>query len=397
LSPDGSSIAYSVGKDGTDQIHLIAPDGTGDRQLTTEGSSFRPAWSPDGSQILFSGTRDAEPDLFVMAADGSAVRQLTDDSASDWAASWSPDGSSIAFNSDRSGTFDIYRIDADGGNPTALTTGPADDFEPAWSPDGSRIAFTSNRRGDFEVWVTAADGSTEPTVLETGEGNAYMPAWSPDGAQVAFTSSRTGDFEVYVVASAGGEPMNLSRNPGSDDGWVAPAWSPDGSEILYPSMGSLPYWRESYIRQGFGAAGVLVFAGLMGGFVAFARRRGRLPFGTFLVLVAVPAAMATVLHDEYRFVVGAVAAGLLADVAARVWPAGRSRLGDAIVAFLVPALFFACYFASVAVTTGLGWSVHLWLGGIFIAGAIGLLLDELIHGPVIVNAPAPVEDVRGVI
>ena len=212
-----------------------------------------------------------------------------------------------------------------------------------------------------------------------------MPSWSPDGARFAFTSSRTGDFEVFVVAAAGGEPENLSRNPGTDDGWAGPAWAPDGSVILYPSEGSTPYWRDPYIRQGFGAAGILVAAALLAGIATFARRRGRLPFGAFTILVAVPASMATVLSDEYRFIPAAIVAGLLADLAARAWPPGRTRVGDALVAFVVPALFFATYFVATAVTTGIGWSIHLWLGAIVIAGVIGLFIDELAHGSVIAS------------
>ena len=91
--------------------------------------------------------------------------------------------------------------------------------------------------------------------------------------------------------------------------------------------------------------------------------------------------MATVLEDEYRFIPGVIAAGLVADVAARAWPAGRSRIGDALVAFVVPAVYFAFYFLTVALTSGIGWSVHLWLGAIVIAGVIGLFLDELAHVP----------------
>lgn len=398
-SPDGGSIVYFVSDGDADQVHVMRADGTADEQLTAEGTNFRPAWSPDGSLIAFSGTREGQPDIFVMGADGADVRRLTDDPASDWAPTWSPDGTSIAFNSNRSGTFDLYRIDADGGNPTALASGSEDDFEPAWSPDGTRIAFTSNRGGDgdFHVWLAAADGSGQPSLLATGDGTAYMPSWSPDGAMIAFTSDRTGDFEVFVVAAAGGEPQNISRNPGADDGWLYPAWSPDGSAILYPSQGSVAYWRVPYIRQGFGAAGILIAAALLAGIVSVARRRGRLPFGTYTVLVAVPAAMATVLSDEYRFIPGAIVAGVLADLAARAWPAGRSRVGDALVAFLVPALFFAGYFATVALTTGIGWSIHLWLGAIVIAGVIGLFLDELGHGPAIPVAEQMDDDVRGVI
>jgi hypothetical protein len=61
-------------------------------------------------------------------------------------------------------------------------------------------------------------------------------------------------------------------------------------------------------------------------------------------------------------------------------PAGAGQ-GVALVAFLIPAMFFALYFATVAATDGLGWSVDLWLGAIVIAGIIGLFVDELSRRP----------------
>jgi len=54
-----------------------------------------------------------------------------------------------------------------------------------------------------------------------------------------------------------------------------------------------------------------------------------------------------------------------------------ARIGDGFVAFLVPAVVFALYFATLMMTGGIGWSIHLWLGAIVIAGIIGLFLDEL--------------------
>ncbi len=315
-----------------------------------------------------------------MDADGSNVARLTNDPAEDWAAAWSPDGRFIAFTSNRDGDYHLFRMDADGSNVTQLTSGSATDYEPAYSPDGSRIAFTSNRDGHFAVWVATADGSGA-TALVSGDGDNYMPSWSADGSQVAFTSNRTGDFEVFVVSASGGEARNISQNPGADDGWDTLSWTPDGSAILYPSQGVTPSWRDSFVRQGFGAAGILIAATLLAGAVVFARRRGRLPFGAYTVLVAAPLIMATVLRDESRFIPAAIAAGLLADLVVRAWPPGRSRVGDALVAFLIPALFFALYFATVEVTAGLGWSIHLWIGAIVIAGIIGLFMDELGRRP----------------
>jgi Tol biopolymer transport system component len=51
LSPEGLRIAYqAIGP----QICLINIDGSGARQLTTQGGE-EPAWSPDGTQIVFTG------------------------------------------------------------------------------------------------------------------------------------------------------------------------------------------------------------------------------------------------------------------------------------------------------------------------------------------------------
>jgi hypothetical protein len=107
------------------------------------------------------------------------------------------------------------------------------------------------------------------------------------------------------------------------------------------------------------------------------RRYGAMPFGAYAIVIGAPIAMATVLDDQYRLLPAIVLAALGAELVVRRWPAGRSRVGDGIVAFLIPAIVFALYFATLMMTGGIGWSIHLWLGAIVIAGIIGLFLDEL--------------------
>jgi Tol biopolymer transport system component len=389
-SPDGTRIAYSYQPNADEQdpeplsqIHVMNADGTGDHVLPTEYSAFRPAWSPDGGRLAFSQDVDRQDHLYVMAADGGGIEQLTDDAASDWAAVWTPDGSGLLFNSDRDGTYHIHRYDLATKAITPVTTGGSNDYEPAISPDGTQIAFTSDRRGDthFDVWLTGIAGG-EPTRLTTGPeedvGDSYMPAWSPDGSRIAFTSNRSDDFEVYVMVASGGDAVNLSQSPGSSDGWTRPEWSPDGSTIVYPSVGNVPFSEVDYIRQGFGAAGVLVGAALLAGAVVWLRRRyGTLPFGSYAIVIGTPIALATVLDDQYRLLPAIVLAALAAELVVRRWPAGQSRVGDGIVAFLIPAIVFALYFATLMMTGGIGWTIHLWLGAIFTAGIIGSFLDEL--------------------
>jgi hypothetical protein len=183
---------------------------------------------------------------------------------------------------------------------------------------------------------------------------------------------------VYVQPVAGGEAVNVSQSPGSSDGWARADWSPDGATIVYPSQDNAPSWQDDYVRSGFGAAGVVIGAALMAGAVVWLRRRfGSMPFGAYAVVIGAPIAMATVLDDQYRLLPAIAVAALAAELVVRRWPADRSRIGDGIVAFLIPAIVFALYFATLMMTGGIGWSIHLWLGAIFIAGIIGLLFDEL--------------------
>ena len=90
-SPDGSQIVYNT----VDRkIITVHSDGTG-RQELAEG--IEPRWSLDGSLIAFT-TPWGSNEIVVMTPDGSDQRQLTDfgiETAS-WPV-WSPDGSMILF------------------------------------------------------------------------------------------------------------------------------------------------------------------------------------------------------------------------------------------------------------------------------------------------------------
>src|SRR5262245_1797556 len=108
--------------------------------------------APRGNGLVaFTSDRAGNDEVWVMAPDGSGQTNLTNDALSDSQPAWSPDGTRIAFTSNRTGNNEIFVMNADGSAPVDLSNNPAPDSQPAWSPDGTRIAFTSRRSGNNEV------------------------------------------------------------------------------------------------------------------------------------------------------------------------------------------------------------------------------------------------------
>ena len=378
LSPDGRSLAFSAFAGGVGRIVVSAPDGSERRVLPGVGNDAHPDWSPDGARIAFHSDRAGALDVYTMAADGTDVRRVTVEPSAEYGATWSPDATRLAFTSDRDGRSEIYVAQTDGSDVGRLTTSGGGD--PAWSPDGSRIAFGSRAADDgVEVYTMTADG-TDLRRLTDAAGDSYLPAWSPDARTIAFATDRDGDLEVYVMNADGTDQRNLTRGPGIRDGWFGPSWSPDGTTILYPSQGEIPAAGADDMVEALGAASILIQAALLAGFALVGLRRGPVPFGGLILLILGPTALMAFVSDEYRFLPGALLAGLFADLLVRRLGYGAPRRTDAVIAFAIPALFSLAYFMTLSATGGIGWTIHVWLGAIVLAGVIGLLIDEAMRG-----------------
>lgn len=223
-------------------------DGTDQRRLTKQRFvDHQPVWSPDGTQIAFTSKRKGSEDIYVMHADGSAPRRLTTNQANDFFPTWSPappaggtSGMQIAFVSDRDRDTEIYTLNVEGSydSPQQLTQTDNNvyDDHPAWSPalpaggaSETKIAFMSNRDGNDEIYVMDIDGSNLQR-LTYNDAHDWFPAWSPDSTQIAFTSGRDGAYAIYVMNTDGSDLRRLTHSDA--DAW-RPAWSPDGTQIAF--------------------------------------------------------------------------------------------------------------------------------------------------------------------
>lgn len=375
-SPDGNAIAFETGGKNV-QIVVMNADGSNLIRLTdTKGNNSNPTWSPDGRKIAFASTRDGNGAIYVMNAGGANQTRLTTGAANAFFPVWSPDGQKIAYHTNRDGKWAIYTMNPDGSAQTRVTTSSGNDFFPTWSPDSAWLAFASTRDGHDEIYMSNADGSN-PTRLTFGKADNWEPSWSPDGRAIAFISTRDTNAEVYVMNADGSGQTNLSHNPGVDNG-RALSWSPDGSGLLYTV--EIRSGSSSWQAVNLGVASILLQAILLSAALLFLVRRWPiLPFGSFAVVFGLVSLCISFMHDRFVFIPAAILAGLAADILRqRLRPTtARIRMFH-LFAFAVPAVFYALYFAALALTDGIGWSVHLWVGAIFMAGIAGLLLSYLI-------------------
>ncbi len=117
--------------------------------------------------------------------------------------------------------FTLSRLTSDSGQTT----------HPAVSAAGRLLAFSSDRgpQGDSNIWVQPLAGG-EALQLTRDPAADTSPDFSPDGAHVVFRSWRDGGG-IYVVPVLGGPERRLAV------GGYSPRFSPDGAWIAYAQDG----------------------------------------------------------------------------------------------------------------------------------------------------------------
>jgi hypothetical protein len=146
-----------------------------------------------------------------------------------------------------------------------------------------------------------------------------------------------------------------------------------------------------FYQQALGVSGVVIQTAVVMGLVLLAARRFVLPFGTLTTILGLNAFGLSFLSRQVggwggglSLVPAALVAGLLADTLYAALRGNRVRNGQLafrLFAFGVPAIFYLVYFLSLLATTGIWWSIHLWLGSVAVAGITGWLLSYVAVPP----------------
>jgi hypothetical protein len=158
-----------------------------------------------------------------------------------------------------------------------------------------------------------------------------------------------------------------------------PSWSSDATSIVFAATGHPRYSR--FLRRALGIASILVQSALQMGLVLLAVMRWDLRFFSLTLVFALNAALnvSQAQHYDLRLVMTAALAGLVADTLVRgLKPSAAKPQALHLFAFTVSTIYYALFFLVLMLTGGIGWSAHLWMGSIVLAGVTGWLLSHML-------------------
>ena len=162
FSPDSEEIVYASNESGSMNLYICDADGGNVRPLTQGQNCYNggPFFSPNGDWIVFRADRQQKDllQLYLIRPDGSEERQLTSDQHVNWAPYWHPNGRVIAYTTSKHGhrAYQIYLIDIETNLEYRLTCSATFEGLPSFSADGKQITWTS-KRGDGTAQVFIAD------------------------------------------------------------------------------------------------------------------------------------------------------------------------------------------------------------------------------------------------
>jgi len=275
----GGAVAFASPRDKEVFLWRMEADGSGRRQLNSQGIFILDAAYAPGAGIVFTqvdGGKEILAHLWRMNPDGTGLKQLThgkgevalgvslagnvvlfnpwDESQSIWGVDpaggepfqvavntrgglISPDGTRaliVRLEKEGDNLFPHwYLVPLKGGAPISSFVLPAGATADRWAPDGKSITFVDRRSGWNLFRKALPDGAIEPMTTFT-EGQIADYEWHPDGSRIVLHRRLNRQESLWVLKPGGADPRLVTE---FRSGQVAEhSFAPD-SDLLYFTYG----------------------------------------------------------------------------------------------------------------------------------------------------------------
>ena len=186
------------------------------------------AWAPDG-RIVYNSRASGVDDVWIINADGSGPKQITSDGNLSLPSRVTADGRYIVFAAVRNKHLNIWRMDLDGGNQKQLTDGGIGTYHPSVTPDSRWVIYTVETSLGPNLWKVSIDGG-DPVQLTNRFTSS--PEISPDGKWIAcsYRQDNNSTWRYAIIPIDGGEPIKVFDLVGKKSDF---RWSSDGQSLYY--------------------------------------------------------------------------------------------------------------------------------------------------------------------
>lgn len=258
VSPDGSTIAYSLALDdgGSEIRHVDSRSGRDELLLSCPHAECGElTWSPDNLRLAYerrdvSGATAGGVRLWWLDTQTGETVPLLDVDTPAYGAAFSPDGQWLAYVSPADeGVVVVGLLSGDQRLLPSQTGMP-----PRWAPDSTSVVFSNQElqvahgaEGDDHDSHSHEYTTSSPLFLQNvtteapplrlspeGAVDDSGVAWSPDGQWLAWGRSVAGAAtgrQVWIMRSDGRDARALTSDAYWQHGSLS--WSPDGRHVLY--------------------------------------------------------------------------------------------------------------------------------------------------------------------
>jgi serine/threonine protein kinase/Tol biopolymer transport system component len=214
----GGSLFYLSSRDGADGLWSYRDGQALEIWKGSDGAlASPPAISADGSSVAFALRRNGKQQMHVIAADGTQLHPLSSEVDVRGAASWSPDGKWIvAAGSDRDGGG-LFKLPADGGSPVRIATGQF--LNPVWSPRGDLIVYGGTQVfTHMPVLAVHPDGTPVKLPEINVDRDGQRARFIPDGTGLVYMAGNgTADQDFWLLELSTMRSRRLTRLSNSAD------------------------------------------------------------------------------------------------------------------------------------------------------------------------------------